>query len=417
MKKKIKVIPFILAIFLTVIGTYAYYTTSTTLNSNFQTEKYVFTLNGNDGIYQPSNKLTVTGTQTTLPTPTKNGYTFAGYSDSVDGDINYDIGIDDIKKINNKEIFAKWKVKNYTISYELNGGAISGNKTSYNIEETFTLATPSKVGSSFTGWTGSNGNIAELLVNVPKGTTGNLNYVANWGLNSYPVDVNPIIDGTTYNGGLDGYTFNVWVNDKLVAENVIDWYQNVEFGSRVRVKTNDSAGANTNYDQTFTVGIDGLNINPTWYFNNYEAHFYLDGVHRLTTVNKYGSYISTPNTTANDLGYNGNFYYISGYTPWSTWYQPNYAVGFTINISEYNCSASFGSVSQSNAKAQLAKIKKAGYDFCEVTDWNSIWCTTNYSKAMELYNKAWNILPKSGSGYSVYKQISCDSGWSTYKRR
>ena len=112
MKKKIKVIPFILAIFLTVIGTYAYYTTSTTLNSNFQTEKYVFTLNGNDGIYQPSNKLTVTGTQTTLPTPTKNGYTFAGYSDSVDGDINYDISIDDIKKINNKEIFAKWKVKN-----------------------------------------------------------------------------------------------------------------------------------------------------------------------------------------------------------------------------------------------------------------------------------------------------------------
>lgn len=35
----------------------------------------------------------------------------------------------------------------------------------------------------------------------------------------------------------------------------------------------------------------------------------------------------------------------------------------------------------------------------------------------KLYNKSWNILPKSWSGYSVYKQISCDSGWSTYKRR
>ena len=417
MKKIIKIVPFLIAIFITVIFTYSYYSTSDDLPSNFKTINYNFKLNSLDGSYLPSNELIVIGTSAKLPIPTRNGYIFIGYSDSTTEDVIYDSNIDDISKINNKEIFASWQIESYTISYDLNGGSMSDYKSSYNVEESFTLPIPAKTGASFIGWTGSNGDVAELLVNIPKGTTENLSFVANWSNNDYAVDVNPIIDGIKYNSGLDGYTFNVWINDDLVAENVIDWYQYVKYGSRVRVKTNSATGASTNYNEVFTVGTDGLDINPSWSFNTYEAHFYFDGIHRFTTYNKYSSYISTPEVNASDLGYDGNFYYVSGFAPWQTWYQPDYAVGFTINISEYNCSASFGSVSQSNAKAQLTKAKNAGYDFCEVTDWNSIWCTSNYSKVIELYNKSWNIFPRSGSGYSVYKQISCDSGWSTYKRR
>ena len=135
------------------------------------------------------------------------------------------------------------------------------------------------------------------------------------------------------------------------------------------------------------------------------------------SANLFAQAISTPNTNASQLGYDANFYYISGYTPWTSWYQPEYAVGFTINISEYNCGASFGSAGNSNASYQLTKLRNAGYDFCSLTDWGSVWCSGNYSKVMNLYNNAWSILPRSGNGYSIYKQISCDSGWSNVQRR
>ena len=45
MKKIIKVLPFIIAIFVTVMVTHAYYSTTKTLPSVFKTDGYVFKLN------------------------------------------------------------------------------------------------------------------------------------------------------------------------------------------------------------------------------------------------------------------------------------------------------------------------------------------------------------------------------------
>lgn len=418
MKKIIRVLPFIIAIFVTVMVTHAYYSTTKTLPSIFKTDGYVFKLNAGGGTFSSSDKVVVLNGKTTLPTPTRSGYTFLGYSNSSNGNVDYSISVNDVKRIDDKEIYAKWQVNTYTISYNLNGGTISGNKTNYNVEESFTLPTPTKSGSTFLGWTGSNSSSAQATVTIPKGTTGNLSYNANWSTNSYTVDVNPVIDGTAYNSGLSGYTFDVWVDGTLVADDVIDWCQNVLYGSKVRVKANGLTGRNTSYDQTFTVGTSPVEIKPSWTTNIYEAHFYLNGTHRLTTYNKYGAYISTPNTSASALGYDGNFYYISSYTPWETWYQPDKAVGFTINISEYNCTVSLGSAGSNNANYQLQKVQAQGYNFCYVdSSWGALVCTANYSRAMGLYNNAWNFLPRSGNGYSIYKQVSCDSGWSTYARR
>lgn len=418
MKKLLKILPFFVAIFITIYFTNAYYQTSTEKSSSFKTQGYSFKLNASGGTFSPSNRVINVNSELTLPTPNKTGYSFSGYSTSQNGSVNYSINIDNFNLLNNKEIYAVWTTNTYSISYNLNGGTISNQKTNYNVEETFTLPTPSKTGYSFGGWTGSNGSTKQSSVTVPKGTTGNLNYIANWTTNKYTVDVNPVIDGTAYNSGLDGYTFNVWINDNLVASSVKDWCQEVDYGSRVRVQANAVTGRNTNFDKTITVGASTVDINPSWSTNTYESHFYLNGTHRLTTYNKYGAYISTPNTSASALGYDGNFYYISGFTPWTTWYQPEYAVGFNIDIAEYNCTVSLGSAGASNARAQLTKVQANGYNFCTVdAGWGALVCTTNYSQAMALYNNAWNFLPRSGSGYSIYKQIGCDSGWSTYARR
>lgn len=420
MKKILKIIPFVIAIFITVMVTHAYYSTSKTMPSIFETDGYVFKLNASGGYFEKNDSIYVVNGSTTLPTPKKNGYSFLGYSNSSNGEVNYSISINDVKQIDDKEIYAKWKVNTYSISYNLNGGQISGNKTTYNVEDNFTLPIPTRTGYTFQGWTGSNGNTPQTSITIPKGTTNNLSYTANWSINTFVVDVNPIIQGTTYNSGLEGYTFSVWLNGNLVAENVTDYYNgSINYGSTLRVYVNDKTGYSvTSFrDNTWTV-TSSFNINPSWGVNTYESHFYLNGVHRLTTYNTYGAYISTPNTSASALGYDGNFYYISSYSPWTTWYQPDYAVGFTINISEYNCMASFGSAGSNNANYQLKKLQAAGYNFCTVNSgWGALECSGNYSKVINLYNNAWNILPRSGSGYSIYKQISCDSGWSNVQRR
>ncbi len=49
-----------------------------------------------------------------------------------------------------------------------------------NDDETFTLNNPTREGFTFVGWTGSNGSTPQLTVTIQKGTTGDLEFVANW---------------------------------------------------------------------------------------------------------------------------------------------------------------------------------------------------------------------------------------------
>jgi uncharacterized repeat protein (TIGR02543 family) len=266
LKKWSKVLILVLAIFCTLKTTYAYYSTSSKNVNTFKSEKYSIKLNANGGVYKNYDVSVLNG-KTTLPTPTKTGYSFAGYSNSSTGNVQYSTNINDIEIINNKEIYAMWNVINYNISYNLNGGSISGQKSTYNIEESFTLPNPTRTGYTFAGWTGSNGTTPQTNVTIPKGTYGNLTYNANWYINTYSVDVNSIIQNTTYNSGLAGFTFSVWLDGKLEAENVTDYYNSaVPYGSKIRVYVNDRDGYNVKSfrDNTWTI-TGNLEINPNWY--------------------------------------------------------------------------------------------------------------------------------------------------------
>ena len=72
--------------------------------------------------------------------------------------------------------------KYYVISYN-NIEKITENTLKHNyIKATLPikLINPTKEGFVFVGWTGSNGNTPQKEVTIQKGTTGNLNYTANW---------------------------------------------------------------------------------------------------------------------------------------------------------------------------------------------------------------------------------------------
>ena len=133
--------------------------------------------------------------------------------------------------VNAKTITFTYPIIDYKITYTLNGGAISGNPASYNVEsEDITLKNPVKTGHTFTGWTGSNGSTPQKRVTITSGSTGNKTYTANYSVNTYKAtfdanggsNPNPAFISKTYGSQLGnlpistktGYTFDGWYTSK-----------------------------------------------------------------------------------------------------------------------------------------------------------------------------------------------------------
>ncbi|MDR2591335.1 MAG: InlB B-repeat-containing protein [Chitinispirillales bacterium] len=169
----------------------------------------------NAGVSRDSGYTNAYGKLASLPTPTRNGYTFGGWFTT-----QADTGgtrVDTSMVFNTDTvIYARWAITTYTITYTLNGGALdtaNANPTSYTIEtDTFTLKNPTKTDSTFVGWTGTNVTKADTVVTIAKGSTGNRSYTANWlplpaGGSTYTLTVNrnPAAGGsTTPNGSQSG---------------------------------------------------------------------------------------------------------------------------------------------------------------------------------------------------------------------
>lgn len=79
----------------------------------------------------------------------------------------------------------------YSISYNLNGGSVSGNPTSYNMNSSaITLKNPSKTGYTINGWSGTGITGTSSSVTIANGSIGNRSYTANWTANQYDVTLN-----------------------------------------------------------------------------------------------------------------------------------------------------------------------------------------------------------------------------------
>ena len=168
-------------------------------------------------------------------------------------------------------------------------------------------------------------------------------------------------------------------------------------------------------DYSEVVNINNREYIAKWNTNKFPSNFYYDDRYITSTYNYYNEWVSKPNIDVSNLGFDTWFYYIDNYYDTDGWIQKDYPMRFNIGVKGYNCTSSFGSASARNAEQQLTKVKAAGYNNCYLTSWNSIECVSNGYP--ELYNNIWNILPRSGAGFSIYKQISCDSGyWATETR-
>lgn len=112
---------------------------------------------------------------------TKKGYTFTGWNTKTDGSGTSYTDKAEITLTGDMTLYAQWQPVSYSISYDLDGGSINNQKTSYTVSSgSFILSRPTKAGYTFTGWTGSNGSTPQKTVMIVKGSTGNKSYTANW---------------------------------------------------------------------------------------------------------------------------------------------------------------------------------------------------------------------------------------------
>lgn len=204
-----------------------------------------------------------------LVTPTKKGYTFTGWTGSNGNTPQTSVTI---KKgsTGNKSYKANWKINTYSITYNLDGGSISGQPTSYTIESpTLNIPRPTKTGHTFLGWTGSNGNTNQLDVSIAHGSTGNKAYTAHWKINTYTMTVNHY----KYNQHTNKWDFIKKITDKA------------NYGTVYIPKYDTPTGYynhHRDWDKGWTVTGNGT-FNVYYYPNSYsfDVNTWLDGVRNV----------------------------------------------------------------------------------------------------------------------------------------
>ena len=341
---------------------------------NLTTYSISYTLNGGSLSGQPTIYNVNTATFT-LPTPTRNGYSFTGWTGSNGTTAQTSVSIAK-NSTGNKSYTANWTPVNYSITYNLDGGSISGQPTSYNIETaTFTLPTPSKSGYSFAGWTGTGLSSATKSVSVAKGSTGNRTYTATWTANGYTVSFNynkPTTDGSIANGSTasKSVTFNAAYGTlptpTLNGYSFGGWYTSASGGSRITDTTKYTTAGNstlyahwnlTTYSISYTLNGGSISGQPTSYNVN-TATFTLP----TPTRNGYNfsGWTGSNGTTAQksvSIAKNstGNKSYTANWTP------VNYSI--TYNLDGGSISGQPTSYNIETATFTLPTPSKSGYSF------------------------------------------------------
>ena len=215
---------------------------------------YAINYNLNGGSVSTPNPSTyiIESTDITLANPTRDGYTFAGWTgtglDSATMSVTIEQG-----STGDRSYTAIWTPTVYTITYNLNGGS-AANPTSYTIEsDDITLANPTRTGYTFAGWTGTDLDSATLSVTIEHGSTGDRSYTATWTINVYTISYdladgsvatpNPTsytvesADITLTNPTRDGYTFAGWTGTDLDAATLSVTIEHGSTGNRTYTAT------------------------------------------------------------------------------------------------------------------------------------------------------------------------------------
>ena len=157
-----------------------------TYTANWKVIEYTITLDTNGGPAVSPIKYTVEDSFT-LPYLLRTGYEFVGWTLDGSGMLPFTPLIIYPGTTGDLHYKAEWRLAEYTITMDLNGGS-GQEKVVYTItDEEFELPTPTRNGYEFVGWTGERITTPQTRVKIPKGSTGNKAYTANWKVIRYTI--------------------------------------------------------------------------------------------------------------------------------------------------------------------------------------------------------------------------------------
>lgn len=209
----------------------------------------------------------VIGTAVTAPTVKRDGYTFAGWTNS-EGEVveaPTEIPVEDLT------LTASW-VKNVTVTFDTDGGSVI-DPAPYTDKTPGTALTapanPTKTGYTFLGWMDADGAEATIPTIFP---TADVTYTAKWALN---VTMNFIVDGETKQ------TFNGYAGQEFDASQVNEpskeGYYFIGWSNAVPAAYPE---ASTDYV-------------AQWDIKTYVVKYYIDGAYITSARVPYGGAIST----------------------------------------------------------------------------------------------------------------------------
>ena len=198
-------------------------------------KNYTVTWDGNGGTpSKSSSSFHYNDALGTLPTATRTGYTFKGWSTSKTGTVNVSTTT---KVTANVTYYAVWTINSYTWTFDANGGTGDTTKTlNYNATLS-TLPTASRASTAannytFAGWFDTDASTGGTQLTTSTKCTGNKTWYARWTASTrqYKLTVTAGTGGTVSGGGT--YNYNASATLKATANS---GYHFVKWSDVIRV--------------------------------------------------------------------------------------------------------------------------------------------------------------------------------------
>lgn len=238
-----------------------------TLKADWTINEYDVTYDLNGGVGSFASAKVKYNNQYTLHVtkPTRTGYTFDGWVNSVTG-ATHNPGAA-VRITEDTKLTAKWVINKYNVTYDLNGGGGSFANGSMNYNSTYNIHKhkPTRAGHTFVGWRNS---VDNKVYDAGDSFTlkQNTKLTAEWSVNDYTVSYN-------LNGGSGSFSsVKRTYNTRHSISNTTPTRTGYTFTGWRRSDTNTIVGAGTN----FTVTQDTV-LTAQWKVNKYTVRYDLGG--------------------------------------------------------------------------------------------------------------------------------------------